>query len=80
MGINKCQKGVLVAAVANAMNAAASEGWTDMVDMKKKWSNLRVDAKKCKAPHKSICATGREKETLELTLLDEKLARIEVEK
>lgn len=62
--------------VADTVNASASEGRI-LTEIKKKWSDLKVDVKKqIVLNRQSVCATGRGKGTLELTLLDEKLSGI----
>ncbi|KAI3353871.1 hypothetical protein L3Q82_005079 [Scortum barcoo] len=55
---------------------AASEGRT-VAKVKKKWSDIKVDAKKRLASRRqSVCATRRGRGTPKLTPLDEKLAGI----
>ena len=61
--------------VADNVNAVTSEG-RSVAEVKKKWCDIKVDAKKHLASHRqSTCATDGGTGQPELTLLDEKLAR-----
>ena len=44
----KCQKAIGWQHVADAVNAAGSEGWT-LSEIKNKWSDIKVESKRCKA-------------------------------
>ncbi|XP_062386939.1 t-SNARE domain-containing protein 1-like [Sardina pilchardus] len=75
-GITNAKKTCEWEHVAHAVNAAASQGRT-IAEIKKKWSDIKVDAKKRIAAHRqSVRATGGGKGQPELTQLDEKLAGI----
>ena len=75
-GIANAKKAAEWQHVADAVNNVASEGRT-VADIKKKWSDIKVEAKKRIAPHsKSVCVTGGGKGTPELTPTEEKPAGI----
>lgn len=75
-GITNARKAIEWQNVADAVNQVVSEGRT-VAEIKKKWSDIKVDAKKRIALHRqSVCATGGGKGTPELTPTDEKLAGI----
>jgi len=78
MAITNAKKAAERQLVADAVNVVASEGQTvGLTEVKKKWSDIKVEAKKCIALHRqSVCATGWGKRTPELTPLNEKLAGI----
>ena len=76
VGITNAKKALEWQKVADAVNAAASQPRT-VAEIKKKWSDIKVDAKKRLALHRqSVSATGGGKGTSELTPLDERLAAI----
>ncbi|CAM4681829.1 unnamed protein product [Leuciscus chuanchicus] len=76
VGITNAKKALEWQKVADAVNAAASQPRT-VAKIKKKWSDIKVDAKKRLALHRqSVSATGGGKGTPELTPLDERLAAI----
>lgn len=76
MGITNAKKALQWQNVAGAVNAAASEGRT-VAEIKKKWSDTKVDAKKRLAlHHASVSAMCGGQGTPELTPLDERLAAI----
>ncbi|XP_026113218.1 nuclear apoptosis-inducing factor 1-like [Carassius auratus] len=76
VGITNAKKALEWQTVADAVNAVASQPRT-VAEIKKKWSDIKVEAKKRLALHRqSVSATGGGKGTPELTPLDERLAAI----
>ncbi|XP_046873074.1 nuclear apoptosis-inducing factor 1-like [Hypomesus transpacificus] len=76
MGVTNAKKTLEWQTLAEAVNATASEDRT-VAELKKKWSDIKVEAKKRLAHHRqSVSATGGGKGTPELTPLDERLAGI----
>ncbi|XP_059386113.1 nuclear apoptosis-inducing factor 1-like [Carassius carassius] len=69
VGITNAKKALELQTVADAVNAVASQPRT-VAEIKKKWSDIKVEAKK------RLSATGGGKGTPELTPLDERLAAI----
>ena len=66
--------------VTNAKMASKCQHVADAVKIKKKWSDIKVEAKKHLALHRqSVCAPGGGEGAPELTPLEEKLAVIRVE-
>ena len=75
-GVTNCKKACAWQHVADAVNVVASQGCT-MAEIKKKWSDIKVDAKKRIAAHRqSIRAMGRGEGEPDLTPMDQKLAGI----
>ncbi|KAJ8256710.1 hypothetical protein COCON_G00188620 [Conger conger] len=76
VGITNAKKVLEWQHVADAVNTVGSAVRT-IADIKKKWSDIKLDAKKRIAMHRqSVCATGGGEGTPELTPLDERLAGI----
>jgi len=77
IGITNAKKATEWQHVADAVNSASAQVRT-VAEIKKKWSDIKVEAKKRLASHRqSACATGGGKGAPELTPpMDEKLAGI----
>ncbi|XP_010778572.1 uncharacterized protein, partial [Notothenia coriiceps] len=76
IGVTNAKKATEWQHVADAVNFASAQGRT-VAEIKKKWSDIKVDAKKRLASHRqSVCATGGGKGAPELTPMDERLAGI----
>ena len=76
IGVTNAKKAREWQHVADAVNSASAQGRT-VAEIKKKWSDIKVDAKKRLASHRqSVCATGGGTGAPELTPMDERLAGI----
>lgn len=76
IGVTNAKKAREWQHVTDAVNAASAQGRT-VAEIKKKWSDIKVDAKKRLASHRqSVCATGGGTGAPELTPMDERLAGI----